>query len=97
MEVNVTEHAKIQYRQRMQRFSLSETEVDGHLKAAALKGNRKRRCPGNAWEVKFENISVIVSYRKELATVITCLGNTEYRNWSKKQEIHPRYRERRVG
>ena len=96
MQVNVTRHAMDQYRSRMQRYTMSDSEVTGTLKAAAIRGTKERECPGDAWEVKYENFVIIVSYHHEQATVITCLGSIEYRNWSKRQEIYPRYQERRA-
>lgn len=96
MQVNVTKHAMDQYRRRMQRFSMSDGEVTGTLKAAAIRGNKERKCPGDVWEVKYENFVIIVSYSDDQASVITCLGSIEYRSWSKRQEIFPRYRERRA-
>jgi len=96
MQAFVTVHAKDQYRRRMQRFSLSDNEIIGTLRAAAIRGTKQRKCPGDAWEVKYENFVIVVSYHKEQATVITCLGSIEYRGWSRRQEIFPRYRERRA-
>lgn len=96
MQVKVTKHAMDQYRRRMQRFTMSDSEVSGTLKAAAIRGTKKRRCPGDAWEMQYENFVIIVSYHQEQATVITCLGSIQYRNWGKRQVIFPRYRERRA-
>lgn len=96
MQVKVTKHAVDQYRRRMQRYSMLESEITGVLRAAAIRGSKIRRCPGNVWEVQFENFVIIASYREDAATVITCLGTNEYRNWSKRQEIYPRYQERRA-
>ena len=96
MQVNVTKHAMDQYRIRMQRYSMPDSEVTGTLKAAAIRGTKERKCPGDAWEVKYENFVIIVSYQNEQATVITCLGNNAYREWSKRQVVFPRYRVRRA-
>jgi hypothetical protein len=97
MQVNVTKHAMDQYRRRMQRYSMLESEITGVLRAAAIRGSKIRRCPGDVWEVRFENFVIIASYQEDTAIVITCLGTNAYRNWNKKREIYPRYCERRLG
>jgi len=97
MEVFVTVHAKDQYRKRMRKFLMLESEITGVLRAAAIRGTKLRKCPGDAWEVKYENVVIVVSYQNDRATVITCLGSTKYHCWSQRQEIFPRYRNRRTG
>lgn len=96
MQVNVTQHAMDQYIRRMQRYSMLESEITGVLRTAAIRGSKIRRCPGDVWEVRFENFVIIVNYQEDTATVITCLGNNAYREWSKRQVVFPRYRVRRA-
>jgi len=97
MIVKVTQHAKERYCQRTMRSYNNESEIIGTLTAAAVRGKKVKKRLGNAWEVEYQKLVVIVKYGQEIITVLTCLGDAKYRNWSRKQEINKRNKVRRAS
>lgn len=93
MKVKVTEHAVERYRQRTMRVDMADNEVTGNLIAAALRGKQVAKRAGNAWEVEYQKLTVIVIYEKDLIIVVSCLGDKKYRRWIQRQE-KPRYQKR---
>ncbi len=97
MEVTVTRHAIERYISRSGRRVISENEVVGMLRAAAIRGRKVGRRAGDAWEMEYQGLYIITATNDEVITVITCLGSTKHRNWSRKKEINPRYRIRKAN
>ena len=97
MEVKVTKHAVEQYISRSGRHIVSENEAIGMLQAAATRGRKVGRRAGDAWEMEYKGMYIITAANEEVITVITCLGSTKHRNWSRKKEINPRYRIRKAN
>lgn len=83
MNVEVTAHAIERYRQRTLHYNMSVNEIVGTLKAGARRGTIVKARRDNAWEVKYQKVTLIVEYNNMSATVITCLGKDEYRNWDR--------------
>jgi len=96
MQIIITYHAINQYRQRMQNQMLSDEEISISLKIACTQGRKICKKPGNGWEIEYQGVYIIALFKKHRITVVTCLGNTQYRNWSRKQEMYRRYKLRRV-
>ncbi len=96
MEVKVTRHAVERYISRSGRRVVSENEAVGMLRAAASRGRKIGRRAGDAWEMEYQGLHIIAAANEEVITVLTCLGTTKYRNWSRKKEMEPRYRPRKA-
>jgi len=97
MPVNVTKHAVLQYRLRTGRQGQRDYEIIGMLHSVATRGEKVCRKPGNAWELQYQGLYIIAVFEGTSdITVVTCLGTKTYRNWSRKNEIIPRYRARRA-
>jgi hypothetical protein len=92
MEVLVSDHAIERYRKRTFKWHLSDKQIKMILTDVARQGTIQRRRPGNAWEIVHNGISIVAEVNSNSIAVITCLGDTEYRKWAKKQEVAPKYR-----
>jgi len=89
MDIYVTTHAVKRYRERMFDYISSDEKIANLLKNAAQRGKQVYVRPSNRGyciELKYKGISVVVVHECARATVITCLGDSIYRNWVKKKE-----------
>ncbi len=89
MDIVITKHAIIRYRERLFDFNSSEQEVIKFLKDVAIKGKLVCIKPNdydNCTEVRYQGISVVLIRECGRVFVITCLGDLRYRKWIKKQK-----------
>lgn len=97
MEVLITKHAVQRYYERSGRKVNSEKEAVGMLRAAAKYGKRVAQKAGNAFELVYQGLHIVVIHNSDTElTVVTCLGNSKYRNWSHRNEIIPKFKRRRA-
>lgn len=93
MSVLVTKHAVKRYRERLFDYSSSSERISQLLMEIAAKGRPVCLRPNtqeNCYEIKYRDISVVLLKKKDKVIVVTCLGDTKYRNWIKQKEAHSR-------
>lgn len=93
MAVLVTKHAIKRYRERLFDYSSSSERISQVLKEIVAKGRPVCLRPNthdNCFEIKYRGISVVLLNKKEDLIVITCLGDSKYRNWIKQKEANSR-------
>lgn len=93
MSVLVTKHAIKRYRERLFDYNSSSERIRQLLREIAAKGRPICLRPNtdeNCYEIKYRGISVVLLKRKEDVIVITCLGDSKYRNWIKQKEAGSR-------
>lgn len=97
MSVNVTKHAVNAYRTKMFKWSVTDQDAKRFLETIAKKGLVVGTRPANAFEVRYNGLSIVACIEKNVIHVITFLGDKRYRQWSKKKEIQPRYQIRQFA
>lgn len=97
MEVKVTKHAIQRYRERSGRKATDTKEIAAALKATALRGKTVGHKVGGAHEIKYQGLHIIAINKDNVITILTCLGNSRYRNWSRRVEIAPKYKIRKAN
>ncbi len=84
-EIKVSNHAVERFRQRCFKcYDWPEEKIRKRLETIAQKGKVIKRCPGNAYEVMFENMVIRTAFSVNKLVVITCLGPRAYQNWHRK-------------
>jgi len=95
MQIVLTKHCIERFHERAYYLNLSEEE----LLEKISKGRIIRTRPGNAYEletvIEKEKHYFAIKWEHDCYTVITYLGNAEYREWVYKTEIRARYRNSR--
>lgn len=92
MDVFVTRHAIERYRQRLFDFKASDEAISEILKEIALKGKDigiRRDHRNNCLEKKYKGVSIVSMHNQTKIVVLTCLGETSYRNWVKCNNAAP--------
>jgi len=98
MNVAVTHHAVEQFKNRVYASrNFKDEEIRKKLELTARRGKTIARRPGNALEKCFENIHVVTMKQGNTVVVLTCLGDRQYRYWSRAKELCPRFRKRAVS
>jgi len=98
MNVVVTHHAVKQFKNRVYASqNFNDEEIRKKLELTARRGKTIARRPGDALEKCFQNIHIVTVKQKNAIVVLTCLGDRQYRYWSKAKELHPRFRKRAVS
>jgi len=89
MELHVTTHAVKRYRERMCDYSSTDKQIVDMLKRIARRGivASAKSGSGGCLEVGYQGISIVLGKDGKHATVITCLGDASYRQWSKRQSL----------
>ncbi|HWQ75942.1 MAG TPA: hypothetical protein VN441_11555 [Syntrophomonas sp.] len=93
MSVLVTKHAIKRYRERLFDYSSSSERIRQLLREIVAKGRPVCLRPNtheNCYEIKYRGISVVLLKKKDDLIVITCLGDSKYRNWIKQKEANSR-------
>lgn len=88
MELHVTRHAIMRYRERLCDYSSTDKYIVEVLQRIASKGIGIVVKPGigeKCFEVGFKGISIVLVINGKHATVLTCLGDATYRKWIKQQ------------
>ncbi len=84
-EIKVSDHAVERFKQRCFKcYNWPEEKIRQRLETIARKGKVIKKCPGNAFEVMFENMIIRTAVNNDKVVVITCLGSKSYRNWYRK-------------
>lgn len=95
MQIILTKHCIERFHERAYYLNLSEEELLERIS----KGRIIRTRPGNAYEletvIEKEKHYFAIKRKHDRYTVITYLGNAEYREWVFKNEILARYRNTR--
>ena len=99
LQVKVSKHAVQRYRDRLPYLAdTSEAEIREVLKDVVVKGRCLRKRPaksGKAGEYVYKGLHVVAVTNKDGTTyIVTCYGDTAYKNWSYAQR---RKRLRRVS
>lgn len=95
-EIVITKHAMEQFFKRVYDDEKTERTIRKRIQTIVKRGNIVDQRPGNACEIEYENISLVCVIKTHQITVITCLGDSKYREWVRKNEICPRYKPRKV-
>ncbi len=93
MTVLVTKHAIKRYRERLFDYSSSSESISQVLQEIAAKGRPVCLRPNtddNCFEIKYRGISVVLLKKRNDVIVVTCLGDSKYRNWLKQKEANSR-------
>ncbi|MEN6390839.1 MAG: hypothetical protein ABFD04_10515 [Syntrophomonas sp.] len=93
MAVLVTKHAIQRYRERLFDYNSSSERIGQLLKEIVAKGQPVCLRPNthdNCFEIKYRGISVVLLKKREDVIVVTCLGDSKYRNWIKQKEANSR-------
>lgn len=93
MAVLVTKHAIKRYRERLFDYYSSSERITQLLKEIVAKGRPVCLRPNthdNCFEIKHRGISVVLLKKKDDVIVVTCLGDSKYRNWIKQKEAKSR-------
>lgn len=81
-EIIVSNHAVERFRQRcFSYYDWPEEKIRKKLITIARKGKVTKKCPGNAYEVVFEDMIIRTTLSNGQLIVITCLGPRAYRDW----------------
>jgi hypothetical protein len=95
MNIRISHHAIEQFPKRVfSKADYNSTQIMDFLTKASLKGHYCTRRPGGTWDVRYDGVSIAVAKTSDKITVITVLGDRQYRNWTKVKEIRPRYAKR---
>jgi|LSQX01.3.fsa_nt_gb hypothetical protein len=97
MEVKVTKHAIQRYRERSGRKATDTKEIVAALKATALQGKMVGYIIGDAFEIEYQGLHIIAVQKDNVLTILTCLGSSRYRNWSRRVEITPKHKLRKAN
>lgn len=90
MDIHVSKHAIKRYRERLFDYSSSDAIIESQLIEIACRGKQDDARPatlGNCYEVAYKGVSIVlVIDDRNNATILTCLGNANYRKWIKQKE-----------
>lgn len=96
MQVEVTDHAIIRYRERMQ-SSISDDEIKKVLQNIVLRGKVVHRHPSKGermYSYEFNGLGALIKLRPSKAVVVTFLGNKTLMAWEKNEARKRFYRSR---
>jgi len=93
MDILVTKHAIRRYRERLFDYSSSDKQIENLLVKVAKEGKQVGARPGSSgdcFEVKHNDLSIVLAIDTQHSAVLTCLGNSGYRKWVKNQDKYDR-------